>query len=216
MKAKIRLSKNAIAYICAAVMLIVILIVFFVCGPLNKKKEHFSMTKQEFITLAESGDDEELLESAFDWTENFCPIVTKKFSKASKPVQYVQAMLHFHYEVLNGGFPQFYYNGYHTHGFDYKNAFKAANLEHIADLFVRAQECFERIKHTMPTDSSLESFSKWYENNPLNDLDDEYAEQEEEIIEGIAEYIKNNISYFGDYIFYAVEPTLRRLNLFFL
>lgn len=156
------------------------------------------MTKQEFITLADSGDDDGLLESAFDWTENFCPIVTKKFSKASKPVQYVQAMLHLHYEVLNGGFPQFYYNGYHKHGFDYENAFKAAKLDCIADLFVRAQACFAGIKHTMPTDSSLESFSKWYENNPLNDLDDEYADQEEEIIEGIAEYVRDNISYFGD------------------
>ena len=198
MKAKIRLNKNVIAYIFAAIILLVILIVFFVCGPLNKKKEQFHMTKQEFLALANDDDADGLLESAFDWTENFCPIVTKKFAKASKPVQYVQAMLHLHYEVLNGGFPQFYYNGYHKHGFDYENAFKAANLNDIADLFVRAQECFESIKHTMPTDSNLESFSKWYDNNPLNDLDEEYADCEEEIIEGIAEYIRNNISYFGD------------------
>ena len=167
MKVTKKFNINTLAYIFAAVILLIILIVFIVCGPFSKSKEQYHMTKQEFVTLAESDDDDGLLEETFEWTENFCPIVTKKFSKASQPVKNVQAMLHLHYEVLNGGFPQFYYNGYHTYGFDYESAFRAANLNDIADLYLRAQECFEKIKHTMPSSSSLEDFSKWYENNPL-------------------------------------------------
>ena len=101
----------------------------------NKKAEYFHMTKQEFSEIAEGGDDDELLETAFDWTENFCPINGKKLSKAPVAVRYTQAMLHLHYEVLNGGFAQFYFNGYHTYGFEYEAAFRAAALNDIAGLY---------------------------------------------------------------------------------
>lgn len=193
-----KFNKNVLAYIIAAVLLAIIVIVFIVCGPFSKKEEKFHMTKEEFVTLANSGDDDGLLESAFDWTENYCPIDTKNFSKATQPVKNVQAVLHLHYEVLNGGFPQFYFNGYHTHGFDYESAFKAVNLNEIAELYLKAQECFETIKHTMPTGSSTEEISKWYDNNPLDEYDKQYAESEEDIVTAVAEYIRDNIDCFGD------------------
>ncbi|MDE7159133.1 MAG: DMP19 family protein [Clostridiales bacterium] len=189
---------NIAGYCFGLAMVLVIVIGFTVTYLKSKKGEYFHMNKQEFLEIAEGGDDDELLEEAFEWSENFCPINGKNLSKAPAPVRYTQAMLHLDSEVLNGGFAQFYYNGYHTYGFEYETAFRAAELDEVADIYLRAQACFEKIKHTMPSGKSLEEFSKWCTDNPLDEFDEEYYEQQEEISEAIAEYIRSNISVFGD------------------
>ena len=164
----------------------------------EKKGEYYHVTKQEFLEIAEGGDDDELLEEAFEWTENFCPIGGKKLSKAPVSVQYAQAMLHLDMEVLNGGFSQFYFNRYHTYGFQYEAAFRAAGLDGVADLYLRVQAYFEEIKHTLPSGSGIDDYTQWASNSRWDEFDEEYADSQEEIAEAIAQYIRNNISDFGD------------------
>ena len=49
-------------------------------------------------------------------------------------------------------------------------------------------------------DGTIESFSKSYENNPLNELDDEFIKMyEKESLEKLCvQYIRENARYFGD------------------
>ncbi|MDR1092553.1 MAG: hypothetical protein LBL66_00210 [Clostridiales bacterium] len=76
-------------------------------------------------------------------------------------------------------------------------AFRDAALDNIADL--AADACFLSIKDTMPQNKNdLAAFSKWYDDNPLNDFDAVYADCQDEIHEKIALYIRQNIAYFGD------------------
>lgn len=188
---------NIIFASCGIAMVIVILTVL-IYTYIKSSEDHFYMTKQEFAAIT---DDDELLEAAFFWTENYCPIInsSKKFNSAAKPIKNIQAMLHLDAEVLNGGFPQFYYNGYAEYGFDYVSAFQDAKLYDIADLVNEANKYFESIKHTMPDNKSdIDSFLKWYGNKQLSAFDNAYADKQLEIRDKIVLYIRQNIEYLGD------------------
>ena len=193
-----------ICYICFGLaMLLVVIIGFSVTYVKDKQENDFHMTKQQFIELANSDDDDALVESAYFWTENKCPMDKPlgklKYAFASAPVKNVQAVMHLDFEVLEGGFEQFYYNGYHKYGFNYAAAFRAIKLDNVADLYLNAQSCFKDIESTMPdNDLDLSAFSQWYENNPLEKFDEEYSDCQLDVFNALAEYIRSNISYFGD------------------
>ncbi len=79
-------------------------------------------------------------------------------------------------EVNNGGYNQFYYN---SSGQFYKllpDALKLIGANKFADLTERANKIYEQEKDkiTKHQDGSVEGFSKSYDNNPLNKLDDEF------------------------------------------
>lgn len=193
-----------ICFICFGLaMLLVVIIGFSVTLAKYEPENAFHMTKQQFAELADSGDDDALVESAFFWTENRCPsedmFCKIKYKFAPAPIKTVQAVMHLDTEVLEGGFAQFYYNGYHTYGFNYEAAFRALNLDNVADIYLNAQKCFEDIKHTMPSgNSSIADFLQWETDNPLEKYDDEYSDCQMEVFDALVEYIKSNISYFGD------------------
>lgn len=81
-------------------------------------------------------------------------------------------------EVNNGGYNQFYFN---SSGQFYKQlpgALQLVGADQFANLTTRANAVFEKEnkKITQHQDGTLEGFSKSYDENPLNKLDDEFYE----------------------------------------
>jgi hypothetical protein len=107
-------------------------------------------------------------------------------------------------EVNNGGFNQYLYN--FTSGGQYaeeaRDGFKLIGANKLADLTQRATEMvMKNAKHLGKfKDGTLESFSKSYEDNPLNDFDDEFYElhKTENISQLRIKYIKAHKNEFID------------------
>jgi len=107
-------------------------------------------------------------------------------------------------EVNNGGFNQYFYNfassGQYAEeardGFKLINAKKHADLtQNAIDIILKNAKELSKFK-----DGTLESFSKSYENNPLNPLDNKFYElgKIENLSELRIKYIRNHISDFID------------------
>lgn len=105
-------------------------------------------------------------------------------------------------EVNNGGYNQFYFN---SSGQFYKElpaALKLVSANKFADLTERANKIYEteNIEITKHQDGTIEGFSKSYEDNPLNELDDEFYElyQNENLHYIQVNYIRKNKNDFTD------------------
>ena len=81
-------------------------------------------------------------------------------------------------EVNNGGFNQFYSNSSGEFYALTPDALKLVGAEKFADLVKKANAIFkiENKKITEFQDGTIEGFSKSYENNPLNEMDDIFYE----------------------------------------
>lgn len=103
-------------------------------------------------------------------------------------------------EVDNGGFNQFYYNSTGELADMMEEAFKTIGANPFADLTRQANVVFSVIKTELEKykDGTTESFSKSYDDNPLNSLDDKfYALEKEQSLSKIRiKYIRNNIKEF--------------------
>jgi hypothetical protein len=103
-------------------------------------------------------------------------------------------------EVSNGGFNQFYYNPSGQVADLMEEAFKTIEARPFADLATQANSIYAGIKEDLEKykDGTMESFSKSYDNNPLNELDDKfYKLNEHESLSQIRiQYIRNNVKEF--------------------
>ncbi|WP_439484399.1 DMP19 family protein [Cyclobacterium plantarum] len=105
-------------------------------------------------------------------------------------------------EVNNGGYNQFYFN---SSGLFYKElpvALRLVGANKFADLTERANKIYETENQeiTKHQDGTIEGFSKSYEDNPLNDLDNEFYElyQTENLQQIQVDYIRQNKNDFTD------------------
>ncbi len=82
-------------------------------------------------------------------------------------------------EVNNGGFNQFYFNSSGQLADMAEGAFKIIGAKKFADLMRQANLIYSEIKTDLEkyNDGTIESFSKSYTENPLNDLDDKFYKQ---------------------------------------
>ena len=103
-------------------------------------------------------------------------------------------------EVNNGGFNQFYYNSSGQLGDLMQDSFRTIGATQFADLAGQAHLVYNGIKEELEkyNDGTVESFSKSYEGNPLNDFDDKfYKLYESEPLHQIKiKYIRDNVSEF--------------------
>ncbi len=103
-------------------------------------------------------------------------------------------------EVNNGGFNQFYHNSSGVFAEMDTEAFRIFGAAKFADLMEKANKLYSSIKPELEKklDGSMESFSKSYEDNPLNDLDTEfYALYSEENLNKLRiDYIRSHINEF--------------------
>jgi hypothetical protein len=105
-------------------------------------------------------------------------------------------------EVNNGGFNQFYFNSSGQLADFAEDAFITVGAHKLADLVREANLTYDLVKNDLEkyNDGTLESFSKSYEGNPLNDLDDKFYELAE--VEPLSnlriKYIRSNIEEFSE------------------
>ena len=104
-------------------------------------------------------------------------------------------------EVNNGGFNQFYFNSSAQLADFAEDTFITVGAHKLADLVREANLTYDLVKNDLEkyNDGTLESFSKSYEGNPLNDLDDKFYELAE--VEPLSnlriKYIRSNIEEFS-------------------
>jgi hypothetical protein len=79
-------------------------------------------------------------------------------------------------EVNNGGFNQFYFNSSGQLADLGEDAFKTIGADQFADLMNEANVLYDEIKEDLKkyNDGTMESFSKSYKDNPLNELDSKF------------------------------------------
>jgi hypothetical protein len=103
-------------------------------------------------------------------------------------------------EVNNGGFTQFYFNSSGELADMGEEAFNTIGAIEFAELMKQANETYVRIKDDLEkyNDRTTESFSKSYENNPLNDMDDKFYKlyTEEPLAEMRIKFIRDNVNQF--------------------
>lgn len=105
-------------------------------------------------------------------------------------------------EVNNGGFNQYYFNSTGAFAKFAPDALKLVGAEAMSSLVMRANDIFKKQYDSISKhqDGTLEGFSKSYENNPLNALDDEFYDLEgkERLGDLQVKYIRTHIDQFID------------------
>lgn len=150
--------------------------------------------------IIDSTSDDELLQVVFDNLTKKLPdnyekeYVTVMTWNKSRQAIYLIWLLEA--EVNNGGYNQFYFN---SSGHIYNElpaVLKLVGANKFANLTERANKIYEKENQeiTEHQDRTIEGFSKSYEDNPLNDLDDEFYElyQTENLQQIQVDYIRQN------------------------
>lgn len=147
---------------------------------------------------------ENLIQTVFD---NLCEQLSPDFREEYETVlgwtdaqQAIYVIWVLEAEVNNGGFNQFYFNSSGQYAELLPKALNLIGAPKFADLVVRANRVYEREKEdiTRRQDGTIEGFSKSYENNPLNALDNEFFKlyDEEDLQKLQVEFIRKNKSDF--------------------
>lgn len=103
-------------------------------------------------------------------------------------------------EVSNGGFNQFYFNSSGAYADLAADGFETLGAMRFASLMRQANALYLSIEGDLEKyqDGTLESFSESYNDNPLNDLDDQFYDlyRDEPLKELKINYIRNHIHEF--------------------
>ena len=164
----------------------------------DKRVIHKVLTEQTIDTTK----DENLLQTIFDNLNEKLPRdpdnVYQTVMTWNRSRQAIYLIWWLEAEVNNGGFNQYYHN---TNGKAYKHlpdALKLVGTTKFASLTQKANDIYE--KQNNQGDLTKEAFSKSYENNPLNKLDDEFYNlyKEENLGELMVKFIRKNKKEFTD------------------
>ncbi|HRW75838.1 MAG: DUF4375 domain-containing protein [Lewinellaceae bacterium] len=122
------------------------------------------------------------------------------FSKLPTPKKVIYKTYLLEMEVNNGGFNQFYHNRGIEFAEDIPNYFEMIGAVKYAKIVLRANQMYrnENDSITKKQNGTFEGFRKSYENNPLNELDNEFSQKltGENILKLQAKYITENIEVF--------------------
>lgn len=191
------------------VILIIILIISFAVKKISDMLL-FDLNKYENLKTEDiaSIQDEELVFAVMSWmwskfnsdwsNQNQYNVI----SSLPKACQNIYSVYTIEAEVNNGGFNQCYFNSSKEFTKMAESGFKEIGAVNFADIMIRANLIYTNIKDDLEkfNDGTFESFSKSYQNNPLNELDDEFIKMyEREPLDKLCiEYIRANAQYFGD------------------
>lgn len=156
--------------------------------------------------IIDSTSDDDLLQVVFDnLTTKFPDNYEKEYETVltwNKSRQAIYLIWLLEAEVNNGGYNQFYFNSSGQFYNELPAALKLIGANKFANLTERANKIYEteNQKFTKHQDGTIEGFSKSYEDNPLNDLDDEFYElyQNENLQQIQVNYIRQNKNDFTD------------------
>ena len=147
----------------------------------NNRKIYESLTDE----IIEKTEDDKLLQTIFDNIEtNFEEgeqYTLDKISKLTKGQQAIFSIWILQAEVNNGGFNQFYYNSSNQFSEMARDGLDFIGATKFSEIVKKANKTYSEIKDELDSknDGTIESFSKSYEGNPLNDLDNIFYELEE-------------------------------------
>ena len=196
---------------------------FFGCSPKSKRPTNLTNSeKTEFdeqiaksiedfknrkiytklsVKIIDLTPDDKLLQVVFDNLSEQLPkdyrkefeFITKKFNSSQQAI-YLTWWLEG--EVNNGGFNQFYTNSSGQYADMVPEQLRKMGATKFAELAERANQIYksnyEQIRKEQ--DGTIEGFSKSYENNPLNELDDEFYKlyEQENLYMKQIEFIRMN------------------------
>ena len=208
------MKKNHWVLPTAAVAIIIVLLVLFTFSKSimlfkNFMKLYFIDNKKQQTLLNENMDkipDDELVSTVMDWmwgkVNNDWSSEYAIISKLPKACQDIYSVYLIEAEVNNGGFNQCFYNSSKSFTLMAEEGFESIGAVGFADIMRRANSLYSEIKDELEQyqDGTIEGFSKSYENNPLNELDEVFYQMyEQEVLDQLCvEYIKMNSEYFGD------------------
>ncbi len=168
----------------------------------NGLGEYKTLKKEDISSIP----DDELVYAVMSWMwSKFNSDWSNQFDVVSSlPIacQDIYSVYTIEAEVNNGGFNQCYFNSSKEYTIMAENGFKAIGAVGFLDIMTRANLIYSDIKDDLEkfNDGTIESFSESYENNPLNDLDDDFYKmyEEEPLNELCVKYIRANWEYFGN------------------
>lgn len=176
---------------------------FFGC----EKKAETKIAKPLFTEeIIDKTADSELLEKVWD---NISSKLSKNYEKEyesvlklSKSEQAIYIIWVLEGEINNGGFNQYYFNSSGEFADLAPDALKLVKANKFAELVNKANMLYKK-EHkniTKNQDGTLEGFGKSYDDNPLNELDDEFYDlyKTEKLEDLQIEYIRQHKSEFID------------------
>ena len=142
----------------------------------NNRKIYDQLT----IEILDDTPDHELIQTVFDNIETNFEVgeqfTIEKIEKLSLGKQAIFSIWMLQAEVNNGGFNQFYYNSTGQFANMAKDGLELIGALKYAKLVEQSNSTFSTIKDELATNekNSAEGFSKSYQGNPLNKLDDQF------------------------------------------
>lgn len=104
-----------------------------------------------------------------------------------------------HEEVMDGGFVQLIHNGYGPFIFlnPFAKALRLWGLHDLSKLVYKGRKLFEQDVKELTRECSDEEFMALFEKFPhYDDLDDEFVENEESYVDGVAHYVDEHLANF--------------------
>ena len=184
------------------ILMIATILSFFGCNGQNKKKSKTKFTEETIDKIS----DENLLLEVYDNISLKLPKDYKKeyesIIKLSQSEQAIYIIWGLEAEINNGGFNQYLFNSSGQFAELAPDALKLVGAVKFAELTEKVNRIYktENDKITKHQDGTIEGFSKSYDENPLNDLDDEfYKLYEKENLQNLQiKYIRKNKNDFID------------------
>ncbi|PXV63818.1 uncharacterized protein DUF4375 [Dysgonomonas alginatilytica] len=166
--------------------------------------ENRTIYKKLTKEIIDSANDNELEMIVYD---NICSRFNSDYSNdyevvkgLSKGQQAIYSIWWVEAEVNNGGFNQFYFNSSGKFAEMAIDGFKVIGANKFADLMIEANKIYNENKEILEgfDDGTVESFSKSYEDNPLDNMDQKFYEiyNEENLSELRITYIRKNYTEF--------------------
>lgn len=161
--------------------------------------------KKLTIQIINSTSDESLLQTVFDSLSQKFSVGKDEYKTVlefNRSQQAIYVIWELEAEVNNGGFNQYYTNSSGQFANLTPNALKLVGANEFSELINRANRIYEDENALIKKyqDGSAEGFSKSYEDNPLNELDDEFFEyyRDENLMELQVAFIRKNKTDFID------------------
>lgn len=166
--------------------------------------ENRTIYKKLTKEIIDSANDNELEMIVYD---NICSRFNSDYSNdyevvkgLSKGQQAIYSIWWVEAEVNNGGFNQFYFNPSGKFAEMAVDGFKVIGANKFADLMIQANKIYNENKEILEgfDDGTIESFSKSYEDNPLDSMDQKFYElyKDENLSELRIAYIRKNYTEF--------------------
>ena len=129
-----------------------------------------------------------------DWTDQY-----EVIESLPKPCQNVYACCTVVDEINNGGLNQLFFNSTGQFAKMAQEGFGALGNQKLSSIMKNAVEIYEKNKELLDkyNDGTLESFSKSYNENLFDELDDGFSEEEPGFESLLEAYIRKNESVFG-------------------